>query len=130
VDVLAKILIICCVVLACNQTQRQNKIPEMSDLYQYWVHSNEEYDATQRYRTYRPATYPFPPSRGRDGFEIREKGILISHPIAPTDGSISIEGRWTLDGDELTFIGKTATYRYKIISLSKEKLVLKSLPAK
>ncbi|MEJ7589264.1 MAG: hypothetical protein WKI04_17040 [Ferruginibacter sp.] len=103
-------------------------------LYQHWIHSFED-DATENnttasYKTYRPYGFAFPPARGRDGFEIRRNGMFISHSIAPGDGNLNIEEKWTLDGDNLTIIGQTGAAVFKIKSLNKEKLILEILPPK
>lgn len=60
-----------------------------------WIHSHEE--DTQSVRVYRPATYAFPPSRGRRGFEFQEDGKLIYHGIAAADGSEQMPGRWAME---------------------------------
>lgn len=122
---LGKIIVLSCLALACSQTNVKNTLPDKTDLYQHWIHSYEDDNTVQEYRTYRPSTYPFPPARGREGFEIKENGIFISHPIAPVDGNLTIKEKWTLNNDELIVTGKTITNKYKIISLTKEKLVLK-----
>jgi len=127
-ELLVKIIVLCCLMFACSQTSVKNTIPYKSDLYQHWIHSYEDDIINQEHRTYRPATFPFPPARGREGFEIKENGVFVSYPIAPVDGNLTIKEKWTLNNDELTVTGKTTTNKYKIISLTKEKLVLK--PAK
>jgi hypothetical protein len=113
-----KILVLSCLIFNCAASQ------DRPELVQHWIHSYEDDDATQEYRTYRPATYAFPPSRGRDGFEIKENGVAISHPVAPFDGNMSISEKWSLDGDDLIFTGESGVRRFRIITLTKEKLVL------
>ena len=61
----------------------------------HWVHSHEE--DTQDVRVYRPASYDFPPSRGRMGYQFREDGELIYYGIARTDGTEQSSGRWTIE---------------------------------
>lgn len=71
-----------------------------------WIHSAEE--DTGEIEVYRPADFAFPPSRGREGFEIRKGGVFVLHRIAPTDGIEPIEGRWRADGADriaVTFPG-------------------------
>lgn len=58
----------------------------------YWKHSHE--DDKGDTIAYRPKSFNFPPSRGREGFELKDKGIFIKYAIAPTDGIIPLEGRW------------------------------------
>ena len=63
-----------------------------------WIHSHEE--DTQDVTVYRPASYDFPPSRGRMGFEFRKDGKLIYYGIARADGSDQIPGSWVIEGAE------------------------------
>src|ERR1700733_7643393 len=65
-------------------------------LAQTWVHSHEEDTPTQM--VYRPASYSFPPSRGRRSFELAEDGTLIDHGIGPDDRPSSEGGSWRLQG--------------------------------
>lgn len=101
-----------------------------SELYKHWIHSFEEDDASLEYTVYRPSSFSFPPARGRAGFEIKPKGIVISHPIAPADGNMSIKEKWRFTNGELTFTGNLTSNKYKIISVSKDKLVLKPVESK
>ncbi len=72
--------------------------PEL--LARYWVHSHEEDKGAVR--VYRPRSYPFPRSRGRDAFELLPDGTAVDHAIAPADGSTDAPARWTLEnGDRL-----------------------------
>ena len=97
------------------------------DLYRHWIHSDEEYDAAKRYRTFRPAGYALPPSRGREELEIKEDGTFVVHAIAPSDGSLTIVRKWRLDGGKLVVVGEKTVHEYRIISVSKDKLVLQDL---
>jgi hypothetical protein len=60
-----------------------------------WIHSHE--DDTPDAKVYRPADYPFPPARGRDGFEFRPGGVLVYLGIARADGTEEADGRWTVE---------------------------------
>ena len=60
-----------------------------------WMHSHEE--DTADVAVYRPASYDFPPARGRNGFEFSADGRATYIGIAATDGSNQIPGRWELD---------------------------------
>ena len=126
---LAKITMICYIMSCCSQNVKMQSGQDTS-LYQYWIHSTEEDDASQKITVYRPATYQLPPARGREGFEIKEKGVFIAHPIAPGDGNLTVQEKWTLKDGNLTITGKDFIYVYKIVSLTKDKLVLKSLSIK
>ncbi len=123
---LEKLTLLCCVLSCCSQNVKLQSEQD-SSLYQYWIHSTEEDDIAKKLTTYRPVTYRLPLARGRSGFEIKDSGVLISHPIAPGDGNLTIQEKWSLKGDRFTIEGKDFTYVYKIVSLAKDKLVLKSL---
>lgn len=114
-------LICCCLLLTCARAD----LPPPPELFQHWVHSFEE-SSGQR-RVYRPVTYSFAPARGRDGFEIRENGIFISHQIAPGDGNMTIEEKWVLQDHELVVSGKADRQWYKLISVTKDMLVLERM---
>lgn len=62
-----------------------------------WVHSHEEDTATET--VYRPADFPFPPSRGRTGFELRPGRQCAGFGIAPADGVEEFAATWDLDDD-------------------------------
>src|SRR5215475_12064281 len=49
----------------------------------HWTHSHEE--DTPDAMIYRPASYSFPPSRGRMGLEFRSGGDLVYYGIARAD---------------------------------------------
>ena len=116
-------LICCCLLLACDRAETATK-PSV-ELFQHWVHSFEESSGQQA--VYRPVTYSFAPARGREGFEIKENGTFISHSIAPGDGNMTIEKKWVLQDDELVVSGKADRQRYKLVSVTKDKLVLQRI---
>ena len=55
----------------------------MDPLLQHWIHSHEEDTDTEM--VFRPASFNFPPARGRKGFELSPDGTLIDYRIGPTD---------------------------------------------
>src|SRR5207247_2415788 len=63
-------------------------------LYGRWTHAHEE--DTSDSRVYRRPSHPFPPSRGRDSFELKPDGTMVEHAIGPTDRSVRREGTWEL----------------------------------
>ncbi len=79
---------------ACQEQGRQVPEVDPETLTGMWVHSYEE--DTSGHKVYRPEDYPFPPARGREGFEIRENGVFFHRSIAPADGYLIHEGRWEL----------------------------------
>jgi hypothetical protein len=66
----------------------------------HWIHAHEEDSAGVR--TFRPSTYDFPPSRGREGFDFRGDGTAIVYTIGPADGNLADTGRWALADRMLT----------------------------
>jgi hypothetical protein len=66
-------------------------------LHQHWVHSYEE--DTPAEMVFRPAGFPFPPARGRRGFELKPDGTLVRYAIGPTDRREASAGRWQLTAD-------------------------------
>ena len=73
-------------------------------LCQHWVHSHEEDSATEM--VFRPASHPFPRSRGRRSFDLRTDGTLIEGGPGPTDRRQESAGTWRLTED-----GALAFYR-------------------
>jgi hypothetical protein len=69
-------------------------------MFRQWVHSREE--DTGDVEVYRPRGFSFPPSFGRDGFEMKRNGEFIQNDIGPADGVVQVAGRWELrDVDEV-----------------------------
>ena len=50
---------------------------------------------------FRPPGHPFPPSRGREGWELRGDGTLTVRRPGPTDAPQEAEGTWLLEGSNL-----------------------------
>jgi hypothetical protein len=67
----------------------------------HWVHSHEE-DSDEE-MVFRPASHPFPPSRGRASFELRPDGSYVERAPGPDDRPVESEGRWSLTGKRLQF---------------------------
>ena len=72
---------------------------DLALLTQAWAHSHEE--DTPDSIVYRRADFPFPPSRGRKGFELKSDGTLLAKRPGPTDQTQHIAGNWKLSGQEL-----------------------------
>ena len=70
-----------------------------SHVAQAWVHSHEEDTATTT--VYRPANFPFPPSRGRKGFHLNPSGTMTGRNPGPTDQTVTSVGQWSLSGGQL-----------------------------
>jgi hypothetical protein len=98
-----------------------------------WLHSHEEDTATTA--VYRRASYDFPPSRGRKGFELRPDGTLTEKGIGPADRSVHTAGHWRLGEDGgLEFIAGPADQparALQIESVDEDRLVVwKGAPAR
>lgn len=96
-------------------------------LYQHWVHSHEE--DTEAGQVYRPATYTFPPSRGRMSFELHPDGSLNETVIGPDDRLETIRGTWRLDDKNRLHVfhksNPDATRIIEILSADRDRLVVK-----
>jgi hypothetical protein len=100
---------------------------DRNSLHKQWVHSHEE--DTESGMVFRPASFPFPPSRGRTAFTLKPDGSLVEIGIGSTDRRQESQGTWKLEDDNsLSFYGKAGTKpkrTMKIVSLDKERLVVK-----
>jgi hypothetical protein len=102
-------------------------------VYKHWIHSHEEDQGDVK--VFRPQGYEFPPSRGRAGFEIRQDGVFIDHPIAPADGNESIPGKWENLGSHRLKVmfpkhPDRSAFVLEIISCDGQTLKLKRKPGK
>ena len=92
-------------------------------LQQRWLHSHEEDTATET--VYRPASFAFPRSRGRAGFELRPNHELVEIGIAPTDGPQLKQGVWELnENSDLILHSGTLPRTLHIHSATPECLVI------
>jgi hypothetical protein len=64
-----------------------------------WLRSSEEDTATEV--VYRPVSYRFPPSRGRDGLKLSADGTALFAGTGPTDLARHQTGRWRLEQTRL-----------------------------
>lgn len=97
------------------------------DLLQRWLHSHEEDTATER--VYRPAAHPFPPSRGRTGFELRPDRTCTRIGIAARDGSRETECTWSYaDDDERVVtlsLERGESQALRVVSVAPDRLVVR-----
>ncbi|MCB9289661.1 MAG: hypothetical protein H6560_20325 [Lewinellaceae bacterium] len=111
--------------VGCQDKKMDGPNPE--ELIGSWVHSHEE--DTEAVRVYRPASFDFPPTRGREGFEIKEGGECIYHGIAPSDGSTSEPASWSWEGDNTLIIRPKAegaeNMVMEVVSVNEEMLKVK-----
>jgi len=91
-----------------------------------WLHSHEEDSDTEM--VFRPASFKFPPSRGRAGFDLKPNSSFVDIGIAPTDGPQESKGTWKLHDNELELFksaSSTPTRTLQIVSADKNRLVVK-----
>ncbi len=97
------------------------------DLIGHWVHSHEEDSAKEM--IFRPASFSFPRSRGRDAFEL-QPDALVEHGPGPGDAATETRGTWTVTADgALSFFrggGKKAARVLKIASVQPDRLVVRN----
>jgi hypothetical protein len=93
-------------------------------IYKNWIHSHEE--DTEDKKVYRPSTFEFPPSRGRDGFEIKENGEFVLSIMGPTDRPEKIVGNFTKDSNKLNveLVSIQKSYIMTILSCDENQLVI------
>jgi hypothetical protein len=95
-----------------------------SVLHRSWVHSHEEDTDTEL--VFRPASYAFPPSRGRSALDLHSDGSYGESAPGPTDRPAETEGTWTLGGDELKLQAADGSTRVlKIASAGPDRLVVR-----
>ncbi len=97
-----------------------------SVLYGSWLRSPEEDTATEV--VYRPVSYPFPPSRGREGMRLSPDGTMIHATTGATDLARHRDGRWRLEDTalHLEFEGPGGARRVlDLVDASPDRLVAK-----
>ena len=95
-------------------------------LQQRWLHSHEEDSDEQM--VFRPASFRFPPSRGRAGFDLKPNGAFTEIGIAPGDGPALSDGTWKIAGDELQFFAPSSTSptrTLQVLFAGKDRLVVR-----
>ena len=98
------------------------KLP--STMFRKWTHSREE--DTREMTVFRPSTFSFPPSRGREGFEFRENGEFIHYHIGATDRSEAVFGQWRVEQNNVIEVdfptAQLLPYRLVVISVDNDVL--------
>jgi hypothetical protein len=105
-------------------TVAKDATPEL--LQKRWLHSHEEDSDTEM--VFRPASFKFPPSRGRAGFDLKGNQSYVDIGIAPMDGPQETTGTWKLQGDQLQLFSQssvTPTRTLQIVSADKNRLVVR-----
>jgi hypothetical protein len=97
-----------------------------ASLHGRWVRSQE--DDTDGRLVYRPASYSFPPSRGRTSIDLRPDGTYAESGPGPVDVPDESTGRWSLEGDRLVLEadGDRPGHAWEIAAADSEALTLKS----
>lgn len=90
-------------------------------LYQYWIHSYEEDELIKK--VYRLSSFEFPPSFGREAFEIKKDGEVIFYFPGKDDRRMSISGQLEIkDTDNVTI--KAKHLNMKILSCENDRLII------
>ena len=90
-----------------------------------WVHSHEEDKGDEV--VFRPSTFAFPPSRGRQGFALSADGAAQFTGPDSTDRAQSELGSWHMDdsGKLILKADSSVTRILDVLSVDPEKLVAK-----
>lgn len=95
-----------------------------------WLHAHEEDTETEI--VYRPVGYPFPPSRGRDGFELVTDGRCVAFGPGRDDRAEKDLGRWTLDDHRRLELvmdkTKDRPVELQIVRVAEDRLVVRKMP--
>ena len=97
-------------------------------IFRRWVHSREE--DTGDVEVFRPADFGFPPSFGRDGFEMERDGQFNQDDIGPADGTVQTVGRWVVTGpDQVVVVSFEGTdregYSFEIVAVDESVLKIR-----
>jgi hypothetical protein len=92
-----------------------------------WVHSHEE--DTDSVKVYRPSTFNFPPSRGRDKFEIREDRTFVIHSVGRSDRLNEIAAHWKKSDKSTIRVepdnSEIAPFNLQFVSCDEDRLTIK-----
>lgn len=96
--------------------------------YGSWIHSHEE--DFEGNTVYRRTSFAFPPSRGRERFDLRPSGELLYYNIAPADGQAEpLEGSWEPLRNRMIDVeipgDKANSFSAELIEVAHDRLVLK-----
>lgn len=89
------------------------------EIFRRWIHSIEE-DA-EGVEVFRPEGFAFPPSFGRDGFEMLKDGQFIQEDVGPADGIERTIGCWVAFGPQRVQVsfapGAREGYTFEIVDV-------------
>ncbi len=97
------------------------------EVFKHWIQSREDIDNRKNVSVFRPSDYPFPPSRGRRGFEIKRNGVFILHEIGRTDRPVKLVGKYTVDGPDgiKVYLEDRNPFILKIIAIEDDGRILR-----
>ena len=87
------------------------------ELLKHWMRSHEEESGDLQ--VYRPASYSFPPARGRRGFELKPDGELVLYGPGPSDKPAATTSRWSSAGSGRVKLGDR---ELEIVSVGPDRL--------
>ena len=92
-----------------------------------WYYSNEEFSGDTVY--FRPDTYEFPRSRGREGFKfLDEQGAMEYYAISPADMPMKMKASWKFENDILTIdipgneYARDRNLQFKVLEVKKDRI--------
>jgi hypothetical protein len=88
----------------------------------HWVHSHEE--DTEGVRVFRPRSFSFPPSRGREELELEPDGSSVARRPGPVDVPEEATGTWELEGQTLRLTAGEEERSLLVIAADADKLVV------
>ena len=88
----------------------------------HWVHSHEEDSGDLK--VFRPRSFQFPPSRGREELELKADGSTVVHSPGPVDVPEEAAGTWELEGETLRLAAGGAERSMQVVAAEPERLVV------
>jgi hypothetical protein len=127
--ILALLMLFSLPFFSCSAQKILKKVVEKE-----WVHYHEG-DIAPNQKMYKTADFDFPPSRGRDRFQIFADGTVLFTPIGANDAPVQRKGIWTMRREKnkiLITLEKTgwynvSTYIFEFIKCDKQTLLISSI---
>ena len=111
---------------ACDTIKKAERLYG-PNLFQQWKHAHEE--DTKELKVYRPSSFDFPLSRGREGLNIHRDGTLVQTLIGASDLPEEVKAKWQLKHKSNLLIRpfekNRPTQEWEIIEVTKDKLTIK-----
>jgi hypothetical protein len=96
-----------------------------------WLESYEDEQAGTSVKIFRPATYSFPASRPRYGFQFDAGNVFTGYQPSPEDGQATVPGRWLTTGPDqfrITPNNQSTPYTLRLLSVQDDVLSAQILP--